>query len=148
VKLLTASLSRLYAHKLLWLEEAFLLASALAGIYGWLLLPVATIWHLALHLLVTLAILSLLYFGVRLAWRRFAPFDWKRAISAPSFWMAMLLWLALGLWLPYKLVGWIPEFAGLAAQFASAVIRVALAGMLFTGGLLWLIACGARTPEE
>ncbi len=148
MKLLTASLRRLGTHKLLWLEETVLLAGALAGIYGWLLLPVATTWQLALHLLVALAILSLLYFGGLLAWRGFAPFDWKRAFTAPPFWLALLLWLAIGLWLPYKLIGWIPEFAGLAAQFASALVRVALAGSLFTGGLLWLIACGARTTEE
>lgn len=148
MKLLNTSLRLLFAHKMLWLQETLLLAAAFAGFYGWLLLPVATVWNLALHVLIALTVLSLLYFGALLAWRTFRPFDLKRAFTAPQFWLAVLLWLALGLWVPYKLIVWVPDFAGLAAQVVSVLIRVALAGALFTGGLLWLLACMSRTSEE
>ncbi|MBI5086990.1 MAG: hypothetical protein HZB13_20630, partial [Acidobacteria bacterium] len=73
MNLLLQALARLWRQKLLWLQEALLLAALLAAAYGWLSLPVAGNWHLALHALTALAMLAIAVFAVRLALRAFAP---------------------------------------------------------------------------
>lgn len=147
MKLLAQAFFRLWLRKRLWLQETLLLAALLAAAYGWLSLPVAGNWHLALHVLTALAMLSVAVFGVRLAWRAFAPCHGAGILAEAHFWLALVIWVAAGLWLPVKLIWWIPELAGLPMQAASAAVRFLLAGLLFAGGLLWLLSCLSRGHE-
>lgn len=148
MKFFSAAAARVWAHKLLWLGEIVLLGVTGAVAYGWLALPVATVWHLVAHLLLAGAILSLLYFGLRLASRALGPADWKRAIHAPQFWILAFVCIVAGLWLPFRLIWWIPVFDALAAQAASVALRFAAASVLFTGAMLCLLAAARGTMEE
>jgi hypothetical protein len=148
MKFLSASVARVWAHKLLWLGETLLLGVTGAAVYGWLALPVATVWHLVAHLLLAGAILALLYFGLRLASRSLGPANWKRAARAPQFWIFALACVAAGVWLPFRLIWWIPVFDALAAQAASAALRFTMAAALCTGALLCLLAAVRGIPGE
>ena len=143
MNVLHSSLKLLWSRKLLWLEETLLLAAVLAGIYGWLGLPVASAWLLGLHVLAGLAIVAVVVFGCLLS-RRMGSADWRGAVRGGPFWLAVGLCLIAGFAIPYWLVWWIPNLEGMTAQAISALVRFAAAGLLFTGSLLWLRGCAQR----
>jgi hypothetical protein len=143
---MTDSFGRLWQWKGLWAVETLLLGILLGAVYGWLALPVAKWWHIALHVAGAAVMAGLVYFAVRLVRRKLAGGAWKAA--DPAFWLACVLWLLVGLWLPYRLVFWVPDVAGMTAQAVSAGIRFVLAAVLFTGAWMWLAACAARPPGE
>jgi hypothetical protein len=127
--------SIVWARKLLWLEETVLLAALLAAAYGWLALPVATTWHLALHVITAAGMIALIFLAVMLARKAFGPPRWTTAIPGP---LALALVIAAGA--PYLLLNWVPELSSLTAQAISAALRFLLAGLLVTGAMLWLWA--------
>ena len=122
-------------HKLLWLEETLLLAALVAAVYGWLALPVATTWHLALHVVTAAGILALIVFAAILARRAYGPLRISIAVLAP---LAIALFIAIVA--PYFLMSWVPALGSLTAQAISAALRFLLAALLCTGALLWLWA--------
>lgn len=127
--------SVIWERKLLWLEETVLLGAVLAAVYGWLALPVATTWHLALHVITAAGIVALVAFAVILARRAFGPLRWSASALPP---LAIALFLTLGA--PYLLLNWIPELASFPAQAISAALRSLLAAFVCSGALLWLWA--------
>ena len=127
--------SVVWDHKLLWLEETLLLAALVAAIYGWLALPVATTWHLALHVVTAAGILALIVFAAMLARRTYGPLRFTIAALVPA---AIALFIAVGA--PYLLLNWVPALGSLTAQAISAALRSLLAGLLCAGALLWLWA--------
>ena len=129
------SLSILWDRKLLWLGETALLGALVAAVYGWLALPVATTWHLALHVITAAGIVALVVLGAMLARRAYGRLRWNAALLAP---LALALIIALGA--PYLLLNWVPQLGSLTAQAVSAALRFLLAGLLSTGALLWLWA--------
>ncbi|MGJ5818268.1 hypothetical protein [Paludibaculum fermentans] len=135
---------RLLSQKLLWIEETALVGAILGAAYGWLALPVATTLHLVEHVLLFLLIVGLIWLAFRLANRALGPVEWGKAVSLPAFWIAAVVTLVLGFVLPYYLIWWIPELGSMTAQAVSAGIRFLIAGLLFTGSMLWL-HCTATT---
>jgi hypothetical protein len=136
----------LWQWKGLWLVETLLLGAVLGAAYGWLALPVAQWWHIALHVVVGSLILGLVYLAIRLVRRKVA--GGRSAVKEPAFWVAVLLWLVVGLWLPYRLIWWVPSVDGMTAQAFSAGLRFVLAAGVFTKGWMWLVACGAPPAGE
>lgn len=135
---------RLLSQKLLWIEETALVGAILGSAYGWLALPVATTLHLVEHVLLFLLIVGLVWLAVRLPNRALGPVQWGKALMVPGFWVAVVVTLVVGFVLPYYLIWWIPELGSMTAQAVSAGIRFLLAGVLFTGSMLWL-HCTATT---
>jgi hypothetical protein len=138
--------SVVWDRKLLWLEETVLLCTLVAAVYGWLALPVATTWHLALHVLTAAGIVALIAFAAILARRAFGPLRWTAALLPP---LAIALFVALGA--PYLLLNWIPELASFVAQAISAALRSLLAAFLCSGALIWLWASASdpvRNPTQ
>lgn len=133
------SVSIVWDRKLLWLEETVLLAAVIAAVYGWLALPVATMWHLALHVVTAAGILALIVFAAMLAGRTYGPLRWTTTILAP---IAIALFIAIGA--PYLLLSWVPQLASFTAQAISASLRSMIAALLCTGALLWLWANAAE----
>lgn len=135
--------SVVWGRKLLWLEETLLLVVLVAATYGWLALPVATIWHLALHVVTAAGIAAIIAFAAILARRAFGPLHWRSAaLLAP---LALALLIAAGA--PYVLLSWVPALESLTAQAVSAALRFLVAAFLCTGAMLWLWA-NAATAER
>ncbi|MGC4056265.1 MAG: hypothetical protein QM757_46280 [Paludibaculum sp.] len=135
---------RLLSQKLLWIEETALVGAILGCAYGWLALPVATTLHLVEHVLLLLLIAGLVWLAIRLANRALGAVQWGKALTLPAFWIAAVVTLLIGFVLPYYLIWWIPELGSMTAQAVSAGIRFLIAGLLFTGSMLWL-HCTATT---
>ncbi|MBN9663987.1 MAG: hypothetical protein J0H49_37655 [Acidobacteria bacterium] len=135
---------RLLSQKLLWIEETALVGAILGSAYGWLALPVATTLHLIEHVLLFLLIVGLIWLSFRLANQALGPVQWSKALAMPAFWAAAAITLIVGFVLPYCLIWWIPELGSMTAQAVSAGLRFLLAGVLFTGSMLWL-HCTATT---
>ncbi len=138
MKLLKGGLADVWSRKRLWAGETLLLGAMLAGFYGWLMLPVATVYHLALHVLSGVALLCLVLLGALRAYRAFgAPrrlgVHW--ILPVPAVWCAWLL------------VRWVPQVGSLPAEAASAAVRLTAAAALVTGAVLWTWACAAREEE-
>lgn len=134
--------SIVWDRKLLWLEQTLILFALAGAVYGWLALPVATVWHLAMHLVVGGALVALVVLAGVLARRALGPPRWRMpALLAP---LGLALLVAAGA--PYLLLNWVPEFGSLAAQAASAAARFVLAALLVSGALLWL--WGNATDER
>jgi hypothetical protein len=127
--------SIVWDRKLLWFQELVLLAALIAAAYGWLALPVATTWHLAMHVITAAGMIALIILAVMLARRAFGPLRWTTAALGP---LALTLIIAAGA--PYLLLNWVPELSSLTAQAISAALRFLLAGLLVTGALLWFWA--------
>lgn len=123
-------------RKLLWLEETLLLAALVAAIYAWLALPVATMWHLTLHVITAVGIVALIVFAAMLARRAYGPPRWRNAALLPPLVIAVLI----GAGAPYLLMNWVPSLGSMTLQAISAALRLLLAGLLCTGALLWLWA--------
>lgn len=62
-----------------------------------------------------------------------------RLLGAAEFWTGLLAFIGAGLLLPWWLIHWVPEFKGLFMQAASAVVRFAIAALLFV--TTWLLLC-------
>lgn len=122
----------------MWLEETLLLAALVAAAYGWLALPVATTWHLALHVVTVAGMIAVIVFAAMLARRAYGPLRFTIAALAP---LAIALMIAIGA--PYLLLNWVPELGSLTAQAISAAVRFLLAALFCTGALLWLWANAA-----
>jgi hypothetical protein len=63
------------------------------------------------------------------------------------YWLAFAGWLAVGWWIPLLLVDWMPAFATLAGQMASALGRFASAILLATGSWCLLALYTRRLGE-
>ena len=146
MKLLTSAMRRMWEWKGLWVVETLLLGLVLGLVYGWLALPVAKWWHLALHVVVGLAIVGLVYLAIRLMRRKVA--GGRAAVKEPAFWAAVVVWVVVGLWLPYRLIWWVPAVDGMTAQAFSAGLRFVLAAGVFTKAWMWLVACAAPPAGE
>jgi hypothetical protein len=134
---MTQGWQRLWSRKGTWLLVTAI-AGAEAGLLAWwLTLPVATAWDLVLHVVVLLAMAAFAALAWRVA-RRALP-------GALGFcWPALPVALAAGVGVPALLLWWVPGFESIGAQAASLAVRFLLAGVLFTGALLWLAACSLR----
>ncbi|WP_321474819.1 hypothetical protein [uncultured Paludibaculum sp.] len=135
---------RLLSQKLLWIEETALMGAILGSIYVWLGLPVATTLNLVEHALLILLILGLLWVSIWLANRAFGRVQFGKVLKLPAFWISAVITLVVGFVLPYYLIWWIPDLGSMTAQAVSAAIRFLIAGLLFTGAMLWL-HCTATT---
>lgn len=126
--------SAVWGRKLLWVEETLLLAALVAAVYGWLALPVATIWHLVLHVITAAGTIALIVFAAMLARRAYGPLRLRNAALLAPLAIAILV----GVGAPYLLLNWVPPLGSMAVQAISAALRFLLAGLLCTGALLWL----------
>ncbi|MFZ5926757.1 MAG: hypothetical protein ACOYX1_04825 [Acidobacteriota bacterium] len=134
-----------------WILVAAFLTGAGAVALLWLAAPLATGMHIVLNAAYVLWAAAFLWYSLWLAKRRFAPegIRLRRVLVRPDLWGTVALFAAGGLLLPWGLLMWVPGFASLGAQAASAMIRSLLAWALFTGGLCWLVAClGVFSKEE
>lgn len=140
MKTMLAGWRRLWGRKGTWLAVAALAAGEAGLLAWWLALPVATGWQLALHA----ALLVMMAGCAVLAWRMA-----RRAFPGAMRmeWGAAPIAAAAGFVLPAVLVWWVPAFESIEAQAASMTVRFVAAGLLFTGSLLWLAACGGREEE-
>ncbi len=127
----------LWSSKATWLMVTGIAVGEAGLAAWWLTLPVATAWNLALHGLVLAMMLGFAVLAWQMARRAF-PGGKRRA------WPAVPVAAAVGIVLPAALVWWVPGFESMEAQAASMAVRFALAGVLFTGALLWLAACGVQ----
>ena len=71
-----------------------------------------------------------------------------RPLRSWQYWVAVGAVTAGGVYLPWKLVGWVPEFGSLTAQAASMALRFALAYGLSVSALLALAALVRRLARE
>lgn len=134
-----------------WILVAALLTGAGGVAVLWLAAPLATGMHVALNAVYAVWAAGFVLYALWLARRRFAPEGIRmgRVFQRPQLWGAVALFAVVGLLLPWGLMRWVPGFASLGAQAASAMIRFLLAWALFTGGLCWLVAClGLLSKEE
>jgi len=67
-----------------------------------------------------------------------------RMVWRVRYFPAALALAAAGAYVPYKLIGWHPQFPGLAMQTASLAVRFAVAYMLAVGAWLILASLAAR----
>lgn len=141
MKTMLAGWRRLWQHKGTWLAVTGMAAGEAGLLAWWLTLPVATAWNLALHAAVLILMLGFAVLAWRMTRRAFPKGRWQ-------VWPAVPLALAAGIALPAALVWWVPGFESMEAQAVSMALRFVLAGVLFTGSLLWLAACGAAQVEE
>lgn len=140
MKTMLAGWRRLWRRKGTWLAVTAIAAGEAGLAAYWLGLPVATGWQLALHaavLLMMAGCAGLAWFMMRRAFPGAMRMEWVAAPAAA----------AAGIVLPAVLVWWAPAFESMEAQAASMVVRFVAAGLLFTGSLLWLAACGVREEQ-
>jgi hypothetical protein len=133
--------------KVLWLALVGLVGVLLPLAYVWLGLGVATGWQLFWHIMIAVVWLALAAFAVWWTRRRLGVLSLGVAWRRPEFLGAAAVAIVAALLLPYALVHWVPEFESFAAQAISAALRVTLAGVVFTGALLWLHACGVAASS-
>ncbi|HNY42850.1 MAG TPA: hypothetical protein PKJ41_20775 [Bryobacteraceae bacterium] len=71
-----------------------------------------------------------------------------RLPSAGSFWLALVVFVLFGMVLPWWLIQWAPDLAGVGLQAASAALRFTLAVLLSVTG--WLLVCAVvrRVMED
>lgn len=124
-----STLLLLLEHKLLWARETFLLTLAAAHIPAWLWLPLSGTGWLALHALLPLTLLLLLWFAWRSARREFGA-------TRPVSWLALAAATAVSALLTWGLLSIVPVFTSITLQTASFVVRSLLAALLSTGLLL------------
>lgn len=150
MRVLLGSLAALWDLKGPYLQFAGLLAAAAGAALYWLWLPVAALWDLVLHVLLLLVASACIYWALALLRKRFAgaPPRAGALLNSPAAWTAVALFACAGVWLPYRLVWWVPRFATLQGQAASAGARFLAAWFLFTGGLAWLAACAGRIARQ
>jgi len=150
VKTWMRALRLLAAGRRGWAEAACLLAAAAGMAVLWLWAPVATGVDLALQTGYALGALACLVWALAIVKRRFAGGGIRpaRLVQRAGFWGAVALYAAWGAWLPWRLATWAPRFESLAAEAASAAVRLAAAWLLFTGGICWLAACAGILSSE
>jgi len=96
--------------------------------------------------LLTLAAVGLLLLIPRLNYDAGGP-KWTYALRDVRYWPLAALWLGAGLYLPFRIVFWVPAAEGLKAQAASAMVRFAVAGVIFVCSLLILVRFLRRLRE-
>jgi hypothetical protein len=71
-----------------------------------------------------------------------------RIVWRPRYFPAAAVLIFGGAYLPYKLIGWHPQFSGLAMQTASLVVRFAAAYLLVVSAWLVLASLVARVRTD
>ena len=126
-----------WQQRLAWLMITAALPVWLVLVYLWTGIPLARAWQVALVALCGLALMAPVSYVL---YRIFHGVDWSAATRDAVAWLALLPWAALGVWLPYKLLWWAFPLGSIAIEGIAAGVRLAIAGLLFTGGLFWLSA--------
>ena len=156
------ALSIFWSHKGFFLLHAFADAVWIALALSWFWLPDSKVWGLALAaveaLLLILAALWLI--GKALLF-------YRRAHASEALALRQTPWLLIratpvlilrpwslpvvalfGIYLPYKLVGWHPQLAGLQMQTTSLAIRFLVAFLMVVTSWLMLASLLAAAPRK
>ena len=94
------------------------------------------VWWVVRWLIVPVLLRPWILAVAQVGWLGFVPARWPR--RTPIEWALTPLLLLCALWLPFKLLGFRPLMSSFGLEMASFLVRVAIAYLLFAGGLLAL----------
>jgi hypothetical protein len=144
-----ASLVDVLRRPKLGLLGLLLFAAALAGFYGWLLLPVSSGLQVALNGVCALALMALIAVGLLLAYRSFDPDrGFLRSLRSPRVWVALPIAIFFGVWIPWLILDHVRFFDGFWTQVTVVALRFFAAALLMVTSVLWWLSVSAWTARN
>jgi hypothetical protein len=124
-------------------------SAALAGFYGWLLLPVASGLQVGLNVACALGLLALIALALKSAYRTFDPDrGFWRALRSPRVWVALPVAILCGVWLPWLILNHVQFFDGFWAQMSAVALRFIAAALLMITSALWWLSVAAWSARN